>query len=49
MIATVNLMGRIFVSKAAIAEFDRRALAGEFAKPHRVAQARALEGSTTRL
>lgn len=35
LIPTANLMGRIFVSRAAIAEFERRALAGEFAKPQR--------------
>jgi hypothetical protein len=34
MIPTVNLMGRLFVSRAAIAEFERRVLAGEFAKTH---------------
>lgn len=34
LIPTVNLMGRIFVSRAAITEFERRALAGEFAKTH---------------
>lgn len=34
LIQTVNLMGRIFVSRTAIAEFERRALAGEFAKTH---------------
>lgn len=32
LIPTANLMGRIFVSRAAIAEFERRVLAGEFAK-----------------
>lgn len=34
VISTVNLMGRIFVSRAAIAEFERKALNGEFAKTH---------------
>src|ERR1700732_563632 len=34
LIPTVNLMGRVFVSRTAIAEFERRALAGEFAKTH---------------
>ena len=40
LIPTVNLVGRIFVSRAAIAEFERRALAGEFAKTHRTPQTR---------
>lgn len=31
MINTVSLMGRLFVSRRAIAEFERRAKAGEFA------------------
>ena len=40
LIPTVNLVGRIFVSRVAIAEFERRALAGEFAKTHRTPQTR---------
>jgi hypothetical protein len=39
LISTVNLMGRIFVSRAAIAEFERKALNGEFAKPHKNSKA----------
>jgi|GEM_PF-1263098 len=33
-IATVNVAGRVYVSRDAIAEFERRAAAGEFAKAH---------------
>jgi len=33
-IPTVNIAGRIYVSRQAIAEFERRATAGEFAKEH---------------
>lgn len=35
LIPTVNLMGRIFVSRVAIADFERRAAAGEFSKPYK--------------
>lgn len=34
LISTVEIMGRIFVSRDAILEFERRAAAGEFAKRH---------------
>ena len=33
-IKTLNISGRLYVSRAAIAEFERRAAAGEFAKVH---------------
>jgi hypothetical protein len=33
-ILTVNIAGRVYVSRHAIAEFERRAIAGEFAKEH---------------
>jgi len=33
-INTVNICGRVFVSRQAIADFERRAAAGEFAKQH---------------
>jgi hypothetical protein len=33
-IPTVNIAGRVYVSRQAIAEFERRAAAGEFAKKH---------------
>jgi hypothetical protein len=36
LIPTVNLMGRIFVSRVAIADFERRAAAGEFSKAYRI-------------
>lgn len=31
---TVNISGRVYVTREAIADFERRAAAGEFAKPH---------------
>jgi hypothetical protein len=34
-IETINICGRIYVTRAAIAEFERRAAAGEFAKIHK--------------
>ena len=34
LIATQNVCGRVFVSRQAIADFERRAVAGEFAKEH---------------
>lgn len=33
-IATVNICGRLYVTRAAIAEFERRAAAGAFSKVH---------------
>jgi hypothetical protein len=33
-IPTVNICGRVYVSRRAIAEFESRAAAGEFAKEH---------------
>ena len=33
-IPTVNICGRVYVSRSAIAEFEARAAAGEFAKEH---------------
>jgi hypothetical protein len=33
-IPTINIAGRLYVSRQAIAEFERRAAAGEFAKEH---------------
>jgi hypothetical protein len=33
-IPTVNICGRVYVSRSAIAEFERRAAADEFAKEH---------------
>jgi hypothetical protein len=33
-VPTVNICGRVYVSRSAIAEFERRAAAGEFAKQH---------------
>jgi hypothetical protein len=32
---TVNICGRVYVTREAVAEFERRAAAGEFAKEHR--------------
>ena len=32
MVTTVNLMGRVFVSRQEIARFEQRAMAGEFAR-----------------
>src|ERR1700686_1447045 len=34
-ISTVNLCGRVFVTKDEIARFERRAIAGEFSKVHK--------------
>ena len=34
-INTVNICGRVYVSQAAIAEFTKRAEAGEFAQEHK--------------
>jgi hypothetical protein len=31
---TINICGRVYVSRSAIAEFERRATAGEFSKTH---------------
>jgi len=33
-IETVNIAGRLYISRAAIVEFERRAAAGEFSKIH---------------
>lgn len=33
-IKTLNIAGRVYVSREAVAEFERRAAAGEFAKEH---------------
>ena len=33
-ISTINIAGRVYVSRQAIVEFERRAAAGEFAKEH---------------
>jgi hypothetical protein len=33
-ILTINIAGRVYVSRRDIAEFERRAAAGEFAKQH---------------
>jgi hypothetical protein len=33
-ISTVNIAGRVYVSRQAIGEFEARAAAGEFAKQH---------------
>jgi len=33
-ITTINICGRVYISRSAIAEFERRAAAGEFAKEH---------------
>ena len=33
-IPTVNICGRVYVSRDTIADFERRAAAGEFAKAH---------------
>lgn len=35
-IQPINIAGRLYVSRDAIGEFERRAKSGEFAKPHRV-------------
>lgn len=35
MIQTVNICGRQYVTAEAVAEFKRRAMAGEFAKVHK--------------
>ena len=39
-IAAINIAGRLYVSRAAIREFERRAAAGEFAKVHKTPSAR---------
>ena len=33
---TINIAGRVYLTQSAIDEFNRRAVAGEFAKQHRV-------------
>lgn len=33
-IETVNICGRLYISRSVIAEFERRAAAGEFSKIH---------------
>jgi hypothetical protein len=33
-IPTINIAGRVYVSRSAIAQFERRAAAGEFAREH---------------
>jgi hypothetical protein len=33
-IPTVNICGRVYISRTAIAEFERRAAAGEFTREH---------------
>jgi hypothetical protein len=33
-ISTINIAGRCYISRAVIAEFERRAAAGEFAREH---------------
>ena len=35
LIEVINIYGRCYVSRSAIAEFQRRAAAGEFAQVHR--------------
>ena len=34
LIKVINIYGRCYVARSAIAEFERRAAAGEFAKEH---------------
>lgn len=34
LIATINIFGRVYVSRDEIAKFERRALAGEFSREH---------------
>ena len=33
-VETINIAGRLYISRAVIAEFERRAAAGEFSKVH---------------
>jgi len=35
LIETINICGRLYVSRKAIAEFERRAASGEFSKTHK--------------
>jgi hypothetical protein len=35
LIETINIYGRVYVSRSAIAEFEARAAAGEFAREHK--------------
>jgi hypothetical protein len=35
LIHTINILGRLYVSRQAIAEFERRAAAGEFSQIHK--------------
>lgn len=51
-IKTANISGKVYVDLTSIGEFDRRAAAGEFAKPPRgaarkSAEARAAKGDVT--
>lgn len=39
-ISTINLAGRVYVTADAVAEFERRAIAGEFAKVPAIAKTR---------
>lgn len=43
---TVNISGRLYISRAAIAEFERRAAAGEFAKVHQTPRRKRGNAST---
>ena len=36
LIETINIYGRLYVSRKAIAEFERRAASGEFSRRHRL-------------
>ena len=38
LIETVNIHGRLYVTRESIAAFERRAIAGEFSKPHATPQ-----------
>ena len=40
-IETVNICGHLYVTRAAIAEFERRAAAGEFSQTHKTPSRRA--------
>lgn len=41
LISTVNIYGRLYVTSEATSEFNRRAIAGEFARVHKTPKRRA--------
>ncbi len=42
-IEVINIAGRLYISRAAIARFEARAAAGEFSKPHKAPNRKAAD------